>query len=54
MTGLVIALIAIAVVLGVIGLAVEALQPLPIIAGILLILGLVRAPLGRGSRTGTG
>ncbi len=42
MSGLVIALIVLAVIFGVIGLVVEALQWMLIIAGLLLVVGLVR------------
>jgi hypothetical protein len=53
MSGLLIALIVIAVILGLIGLVVEALQWLLIIAGVLLLLGLVRALLSGRSRSGS-
>lgn len=47
--GLLIALIVIAVVLAVIGLAVAALKWLLIIAGILIVVAIVRGFLARGS-----
>ena len=56
MTGLVIVLLILAVVVGVVGLMVEALQWLLIIAAVLLVLGVARAVAGRiqhGSATRT-
>ena len=47
MTGFVIVLIVLAVVVGVVGLLVEALQWLLIIAAVLLVLGIARAVAGR-------
>lgn len=53
MSGLIIALIVLAVIFGVIGLVVETLQWMLIIAGILLLVGLVRIFLGRAGSSGT-
>ena len=47
--GILIALIVVAIVLAIIGLAVEALKWLLIIAGILIVVAIVRGVLARGS-----
>jgi hypothetical protein len=48
--GLVIALIVLAIIFGVVGLAVAALKWLLIIAVVLLIVGIARAVMSRGRR----
>jgi len=48
--GLLIALIVLAVIFGVLGLAIEAAKWLLIIAAVLLVVAVVRAVLSRGSR----